>query len=646
MEASKLLAERCGFGRSSWRIAALILAGASSVFALSAAFTSLPGETKVPEGMRRNAAVYVAVRDGVNIAADIWVPADLKSGEKLPVITEMTRYWRAADVGWAQRAAYGLGFTDISVPSHVAHFNKKRFIYIEIDARGTGASGGNRRSEWDPEEIKDYAEIVRWASKQSWSNGRVGANGVSYSGNTAELVASTGEPALKAVAPGYDDFDPLLFNSMPGGAFNNGFVTAWSDANKALDANDICTLVETSGVMCWLTKTWTSGVKRIDADIDGSQFAAILKSRKSATTLDVMAGQVYRDDVGKKAQGVNVSDISPYSPARRALVETHKVPMLLFAGWLDAASGEGALRRFATFDSPQEVYLGMFSHGGGFDTDPLATLDGPLGMTEEKQRDILTAFFEKYLRSEPAKRMSGKILHYFTAGVRTWNTTNTWPIANTSPKTFYFGDRNTLGDIAAPSDATDKYKVDFTADIGEETRYHTQAGGADVRYPDRRKQGKKLFTYDGTPLIASVTITGTPVVTVNMASTHDDGVIIAYLEAVAPDGDVKYITEGLLRVIHRKETTERTPYAEFGVKRSYLRKDGAPMIPGQITTLRIPMFATSIKIPKGYRIRVSLAGAAKGLFDRYPAKGNPTWTISRSQAQPSFITLPVVSGSN
>ena len=27
MEASKLLAERCGFGRSSWRIAALILAG-------------------------------------------------------------------------------------------------------------------------------------------------------------------------------------------------------------------------------------------------------------------------------------------------------------------------------------------------------------------------------------------------------------------------------------------------------------------------------------------------------------------------------------------------------------------------------------------------------------------------------------------
>jgi uncharacterized protein len=636
--------KRSGLGGSALRIVGIVLAGAASVFAVSAAFTRLPGEATVAAGMQRNTAVYVEMRDGVNISADIWVPADLNAGEKLPVIIEMSRYWRASHVGWAQRAAYGLGLTDIAVPSHISHFNKKRFIFVNVDARGTGASGGNRRSEWDPEEIKDYTEIIRWASQQPWSNGRVGANGVSYSGNTAELVASSGEPALKAVAPGYNDFDPLLFNSMPGGAFNTGFVTAWSDANKALDANDICTLAEATGIMCWLTKMWTPGVKRVDADKNSKILAEIMKTRRSVTTLDFMEGIVYRDDIGKKAGGISIADVSPYSPARRALLEKYQVPMLIFAGWMDAASGEGALRRFATFNSPQEVYLGMFAHGGGFDTDPLAPLDGALGMSEETQRDILTAFFEKHLRSEPAQPLTGKILHYFTAGARTWKTTNSWPIAETLPKALYFGDRNTLIDTPLASDETDKYKVDFSAEIGEETRYHTQAGGADVRYPNRREQDEKLLTYDGAPIVTPLTITGTPVLTISLGSTHDDGVVIAYLETVAPNGDVKYITEGLLRVIHRKETTEPTPYAEFGVSRSYLRKDGAPLVPGQMTTMRIPMFATSITVPKGYRIRVSLAGAAKDLFDRYPAKGNPTWTVSRSAAHPTFLTLPVIPG--
>jgi uncharacterized protein len=643
VDITETKAARLRFGQKALRIVMTLLALALCAIALSATLTKLPGEEQTPVGMKRNTALYLGMRDGIQIAADIWMPADLRRGEKLPVITGMSRYWRATEVGWPQRAAYGLGLTDMSVPAGIDHFNKKRFIYIDIDARGTGASGGNRRSEWDPEEIKDYAEIIRWASRQPWSNGRIGAIGASYSGNTAELVASTGEPALKAVAPGYDDFDPLLFAAMPGGAFNTGFVAAWSDANKALDANDICTLAEATGIMCGLTKLWTSGVKRVDADKDGTILADIMKKRRSATTLDIMAGLVYRDDIGKKAGGINIADVSPYSPARRALVEKYKVPMLIFAGWMDAASGEGALRRFATFNSPQEVYLGMFSHGGGFDTDPLAPLNGPLGMSGEKQLDILTAFFEKHLRSEPAQPMTGKTLHYFTGGARTWNTTSIWPIKDTLSKTLYFGDRNTLVDTAVTTDETDVYKVDFASEIGKETRYHTPAGGADVRYPNRRKQGEKLLTYDSAPLVTPLTITGTPVLTISLASTHDDGVVIAYLETVAPNGDVKYITEGLLRVIHRKETTEPTPYAEFGVSRSYLRKDGAPLAPGQMTTMRIALFATSITIPEGYRIRVSLAGASKGLFDRYPAKGNPTWTISRSAEQPSFLTLPVIS---
>ncbi len=631
---------------SIWRKLAVallcIITAALSIFFVSALVTILPGERMVPAGMKRNTAVYVTMRDGVKIAVDIWVPEDLKLGEKLPVVTEMTRYWRAGAVGWAGRGAYGLGLNDIRVPFEARHFNPKRFAILYIDSRGTGASGGNRASEWTPDEIRDYGEVIRWAARQPWSNGRVGAFGVSYSGNTAELVAALGEPALKAVAPGYNDFDPLLFNSMPGGAFNTGFTTKWSNAVTALDENDICTLAEANGIMCWFTKAMVPGVKLVDADPDGRILSDILKSRKAVHPVELLGGTVYLDQIGGRSGGVQAGDISPFSAPRRAALEKLKIPMLVFAGWLDAGSGEGSLRRFATFDAPQEMYIGMFSHGGGYDTDPLAAPAGPLGMSEDEQLNILTAFFEKYLRSDTAAPMTGKVLHYFTAGERDWKRTDRWPVAGTKPSILYFGSAKKLETQLPNTDGTDNYEVDFTAEVGKETRYHTQDGGIDVIYPDRKKQGQKLLVYDGAPLEQPLTITGTPVVTLNMASTHSDGLIIAYLEAVAPNGDVKYITEGVLRVIHHKETTDPQPYAQFGVARSFAKKDGAPLVPGVMTKIRIPMFATSIRIPKGYRIRVALAGAAKGLFDRYPEKGNPTWTVSRSSLLPSFVDLPTI----
>jgi uncharacterized protein len=628
--------KKLGFG------VGLVIITAVGAFSFSAVLTTLPGERTVPAGMKRSSALYVPMSDGVKIAADIWVPENMKSGEKLPVITEMTRYWRAPAMGWAARGLYGLGLAGDDLPLDAKHFNKKRFIYMYIDARGTGASGGNRPSEWSPKEISDYGEIIRWAARQSWSNGRIGANGVSYSGNTAELVASLGEPALKAVAPGYDDFDPLLLNSMPGGAYNTGFTTLWSNAVKALDANDVCAAMEVSGIVCWLTKTMAPGVKLIDSDKSGAIFSEILKTRKSTPPIEVLKGTIYRDEIGGNAQGLRAEDISPYSPARKALLEKYKIPMLIFAGWIDSGSGEGALRRFATFNSPQEVYLGMFAHGGSFDTDPLAPPDGPLGMSEEKQRDILTAFFEKYLRSEPLNPMTEKVLHYFTAGERSWKTTRTWPISGTTSTPFYFDKDQKMSPVQPVSDGSDKYVVNFDAYIGKNTRYHTQNGGIDVLYPDRKIHDRNLLVYDGPALENPITITGTPIVSVNMSSTHSDGLIIAYLEAVSPNGDVKYITEGVLRFVHHKETTEKTPYQEFGVTRSFMKKDGAPLTPGQITNIRIPMYATSIKIPKGYKIRIAIAGAAKDLFNRYPEKENPTWIVSRSKALPSSVTLPIV----
>src|SRR5215813_9865008 len=201
----------------------------------------LPGEVIVPAGYHRNAAVYVPVRDGTQIAVDIWLPPDLAVGERVPVLMCTTRYWRAVQYTWMFRLLVGLHLLDpeMFLYHQGIFFNRQHFAVIFVDARGSGASSGNRITEYSPDEIADLGEMAEWAARQRWSNGRVGTFGGSYDGNTAELSAVANSPVIRAVAPLYDDFDTLLGLAHPGGVYDSGMIESWSNMVAALDRNDV-----------------------------------------------------------------------------------------------------------------------------------------------------------------------------------------------------------------------------------------------------------------------------------------------------------------------------------------------------------------------------------------------------------------------
>jgi len=127
----------------------------------------LPGEEIVPAGRHRNAAIYVPMRDGTQIAVDIWLPPDLAVGERVPVLMCTTRYWRAVQYTWIFRLLVGLHLLDpeMSLYHQGIFFNRQHFAIIFVDARGTGASSGNRITEYSPDEIADLGEIAEWALK-------------------------------------------------------------------------------------------------------------------------------------------------------------------------------------------------------------------------------------------------------------------------------------------------------------------------------------------------------------------------------------------------------------------------------------------------------------------------------------------------
>jgi hypothetical protein len=316
--------------------------------------------------------------------------------------------------------------------------------------------------------------------------------------------------------------------------------------------------------------------------------------------------------------------------------------MMVWCGWLDADPCEGTLIRYRTYSNPQAVVIGPLSHGGRFNVDPFAAHHLPPVPARDEQFKMEADFFARLLRPEVPPRIESSI-QYYTMGEGSWHTTKVWPPEGLTSERLYFGEKNVLAPSPpAPQSGTDAYTVDFTASSGTHTRWHTQLGGGDVLYPDRAAEDKKLLVYTSAPLETNLEITGSPLLTIVMASSTGDGAIHAYLEDVAPEGRVTYVDEGVFRLIDRKEVDPRTlPFAPLGPAHSFLRADAEPMIPGQPATIRFSMFPTSVMLRKGHSIRIALAGADAGLFQRYPAEGTPQWTVYRESGRASFGELPV-----
>ena len=90
---------------------------------------------------------YLTMRDGVRIAVDLYLPAALRDGEKLPAILQQTRYFRSMELRWPYRLFLGGRPFD-----HTGLYAKRRkrfvtsgYAWVVVDVRGSGASYGKPR---------------------------------------------------------------------------------------------------------------------------------------------------------------------------------------------------------------------------------------------------------------------------------------------------------------------------------------------------------------------------------------------------------------------------------------------------------------------------------------------------------------------
>lgn len=612
------------------RLAALLL-GATALAVSSQAPAFQEEQRPANASLAENRAVYIQMPDGVKIAADIWLPPARQSDGKLPSLVSFTRYWRARE----------LNPPAVDIDEPIKTMVSAGFAVIIADTRGSGASFGTRGAEFSPCETRDFKFVVDWIAAQPWSNGRVAAIGISYTGNTAEHATYDPSPALVAAAPRFTDFDAYASILFPGGLRNALITDEWATAVHALDNN-------TAPNGNWRSRGPRGerliGVKPVDSDRDRRQLQlAVAEHAANQDFFAALSAADFRDDLHLTGDLSSACDriVTPY------LLLAHKparhIPTYHWASWMDAGTAAGVLARFV--DDPKGFYIiGPWSHAAEFDAEVFNAEDEPVAPDVATQYATLFDFLAPPLAAPTRHNSPPRAgLEYYTMGERLWKHTTVWPpIGSVSQKWFLTSEKALRQSAPGAGEGSDRYDVDFNAGSGDKSRWTTQLGGSDVYYGDRRGADALLLTYTSSPLERETEITGSPLVQLYVASTHEDGAIIAYLEAVAPTGAVTMITEGELRLIHRRVSPRRPPYESFGPYHSFERQDAQPMVPGEIAEISFALLPTSIRLPRGYSLRLAIAGHDKDSFSRYPAQGNPTLRIFRDRAHPSSLTLPVI----
>jgi putative CocE/NonD family hydrolase len=380
-------------------------------------------------------------------------------------------------------------------------------------------------------------------------------------------------------------------------------------------------------------------MKPVDEDSNRELLkAAVAEHKENAIVGDNMKSVVYRDDtIGKTTY--QMKDISPFGMADK--IQSSAVPMIIWSGWLDAATTDGTLSRFLTFSNKQQIVIGPYSHGGGFDTNPFLEANTPVTPSSEGQLLKKIESLDKLLKDEDTYSINN-FIRYFTMGENVWRETSVWPPEYVENVTFYFNKDGILSQHKPLEiEGSDLYEVDYTATTGMQNRWFTNMGGGDVIYPNRKEEDKKLLSYTTPVLDSDIEITGSIIVKLQVSSTHSDGAFFAYLEDVAPDGKVTYVTEGMLRAVHRKISEDPAPYVMLGPNHSFKKNDAMPLVPGEVSEIEFKLFATSVQIKKGHCIRIALAGADDSIFSRFPKEGTPVWQIQRNTSHISSVTFPI-----
>ena len=626
------------------RPSCLRFAIAIAVFLPSIAAAAAP-----PYDVHADVDVMVPMRDGVQLATDVYRPvgAGRPLDDRRPVVLI--------------RTPYDKGNGDSKEGRYFASYG---YVAVVQDTRGRFNSEGTWH--WLTHDGPDGFDCAEWIAAQPWSNGRIGMMGTSYVGGTQHALALSGSPHLKTVIP-VDAVSNMGRQSMRNaGAFElrfwNWIIThAGQGSHAARDPGTAASLADMAK-------------HRLD-------YLQLLPLRRGTTPLKLVPE--YEDWLveamrhGANDAFWNQNNIVDH-PERYP-----DIPVYLVGGWYDSWAGNTTANYVALSKQlKSDVYLimgpwihgaqGSFAHGQVTFGEEAAIPD-PLAWRRtwfdrylnEPDQEHAAAFsksdpFKSRVRifvmgtGDGKKDSEGRLNH---GGY--WRDEQAWPLQRAVSTNYYFTDGGSLTtDAATHPNAAESTSFTFDPHNPVPTIGGNISSGNDIllqgawdqrggphvwnwQQPVPLSARNDVLVFQTEPLNADVEVTGEIEVKLWISSTAVDTDFTAKLidvyppSADFPGGFDLNIGDGIAR-------------ARF---RDTLQSENL-MTPGHIYPMTLKLYPTSNIFKRGHRIRVDLSSSNFPRFDVNPNTGEPlneqrrseicTNTIYHDANHPSHIVLPVV----
>lgn len=442
------------------------------------------------------------------------------------------------------------------------------YICIRVDSRGTGRSPGVV-DVWSPRESRDIYECVEWAGTQPWSNGKVGINGISYYAMNQWTAGALQPPHLAALCIWEGSSDYYRELCWHGGIYSD-FLNSWHPRQVGSVQHG----VGTRGAKSVVTGDFVAGPETLPDDV--------LAKNRVDTPHEAKKRPLYED----------------YYADRTAIFEKIKAPLLSAGNWGGMGlHTRGNFEGYLRAGSPQKW---LEVHGDTHFTHFYSNY----GEALQKR------FFGHFLKGEDTgwSQQPPVSLNVRHPGEKfVLRAENEWPLARTQwTKLYLQPDTLELG-TAAPT-------------ASKAVTYETTGDGLTFRLP--------VST-------SSLEVTGPVAAKLWISSETTDADLFLVLRLFDPAGkEVTFIGSndprvpvglGWLRASHRKIDPDRSlPYRPW-----HPHDEMWPLTPGEPVELDIEILPTSIVVPPGYQLALTVRGKDYEVDGRdialpnapYPMKG-------------------------
>ncbi|KAB2099348.1 hypothetical protein AG0111_0g12239 [Alternaria gaisen] len=463
------------------------------------------------------------------------------------------------------------------------YWTKNGYAVVRGDEAGIGQSPGildtlSRRT------TEAFYELIEWSAEQTWSSGKVGLLGISYYAATQWKVAALKPKGLSAICPWEGLTDNYRDNARHGGILSNSFLRSWWD--KQIKPHEY-------GVPGRAASGWCPDT--IEGDLSEAE-----RSRSRRVMLEDTRSSSFRDDEYFASKEFDLSNV--------------QVPVLSVANWggislhlrgniqgfIHAGSKFKYLRTIVGrhdlpfyYDDEVRVQKSWF--------DAWLKDDDRVGWTQKGKVPAVDLVLRKgnvgYNDPEAEKlyerRQEGE-----------------WPLARTQYTKFYLTPNGEL----TRSQAINKGKMSYRA-LGN------------IKDPN-------FISFFTAPFEHDTEITGHSVARLSISVTQDlygpmpsDIDVFVTLRYLGPDGrEVHYtgtvgdpapLAKGWLRATLRQVNKDHSKHRDWLPHRDYTSKDVLPVIQGEVYTMDVEIWPTTVIADQGGRIVFEVASGdtqGSGIF--------------------------------